>query len=328
MDTLLAGNIAHGGGGGGLYGGTVRRCTLHGNTAGSGGGAFAAFLEQCVLTNNTSSGNTGGGINDCRARSSLLAHNTGGGAYLRFSGLVENATIASNTSYGVQLSAEAYFWYLTAMVVNSIVQFNSANNWLHDGEGKTWYERCCITPLPPAGAGNFTDDPEFAGMAARDFQLVSNSPCVDAELECAWMNSACDLAGRPRVIGNAPDCGAYEFAPQYWCSLNAAPLVPAVDEPVQFDSSAWEQPAALYYRWDFDYDGALDLCGWHSNAPVWRYAAEGVYSIALSVSNAAGAVAAQVRADYITVVPEPAGMLLLALTALVVARTGRTSDTA
>ncbi len=330
VDVLLAGNVAHGGSGGGISGGTVLRCTMQNNTASSGGGAHAALLEQCVLTNNTSSGNTGGGINGCQIRSSLLAHNAGGGAYLRYSGLIEHATIASNTPYGVQLSTEAYFWYLTAMVVNSIVQFNATNNWLHDGAGKTWYERCSITPLPPAGAGNCTDNPCFASLAARDFHLASNSPCVDAGLVCAWMDGAYDLDGRPRVIGRAPDCGAYEFAPQYWCSFSAVPLAPVVDETVQFDSSAWDQPATLYYRWDFNHDGVVDAQGWRSNAPVWRYAAEGVYSVTLSVSNAAGHTAVQLRPDYVTVVPEPALFMLCAALAVLVRhdqtrRTGRVS---
>lgn len=52
--------------GGGLYGGTVRQCTLSGNWAGNGGGAAGADLADCRLAHNTAY--SGGGAYECALR--------------------------------------------------------------------------------------------------------------------------------------------------------------------------------------------------------------------------------------------------------------------
>ena len=61
-------------------------------------------------------------------------------------------------------------------VFNSIVYYNSGGNY---AEGTT-LNYCCTTPLPTNGVGNITGPPLFMDMAAGDFRLREDSPCIDA----------------------------------------------------------------------------------------------------------------------------------------------------
>ena len=55
-------------------------------------------------------------------------------------------------------------------------------------------------------------DPLFADAAHGDYTLQKRSPCRDAGVMLRWMTSgALDLGGHPRVEGDVPDIGAYEF---------------------------------------------------------------------------------------------------------------------
>ncbi len=59
--------------------------------------------------------------------------------------------------------------------------------------------------------------------------------------------------------------------------------------------------AGLYYTWDFNNDGTNELAGTSFSNAVHTYTAPGIYSVAFSVSNAAGEVSSGVRENYITV---------------------------
>ena len=112
--------------GGGARGGTLKNCTLTGNTAmdnsGAGGGAYYSVLDNCTLSANqvagdgggasvctlnacTLTGNVarnGGGANDCVLRDCVLTGNTadsdGGGAY---GCTLDNCTLTENRAdYG------------------------------------------------------------------------------------------------------------------------------------------------------------------------------------------------------------------------------------
>src|SRR2546423_11833035 len=72
---------------------------------------------------------------------------------------------------------------------------------------------CCTTPLA-AGTDNFTNAPLFVDVAAGNFHLQSNSPCINSGLN-AYAPAGFDLEGDPRIAGGTVDVGAYEFhAPQ------------------------------------------------------------------------------------------------------------------
>ena len=61
-----------------------------------------------------------------------------------------------------------------------------------------------------AGAGNFTNAPNFVNEAAGNFRLQTNSPCINAGNN-AYVTSSTDLDGRPRIVGGTVDLGTYEF---------------------------------------------------------------------------------------------------------------------
>lgn len=60
--------------------------------------------------------------------------------------------------------------------------------------------------------GNQTAAPLFVAAAGGDFREAAGSPTIDAGVPDAEIG-ALDLAGNPRVIGPAPDIGAFEFIP-------------------------------------------------------------------------------------------------------------------
>jgi hypothetical protein len=96
-------------------------------------------------------------------------------------------------------------------VTNTIVYFNQAPsgpNWVNVS-ANGFYARCCTTPAV-SGSGNITADPRFVNWTADDFQLATDSPCIDTGTIFPWMTNATDLAGNPRIIGISVDMGAYE----------------------------------------------------------------------------------------------------------------------
>ncbi len=61
------------------------------------------------------------------------------------------------------------------------------------------------------GSNNQAAAPLFLSTATGDFREAAGSPTIDAGV--IDQLGALDLDGRPRVLGSAPDIGAYEFAP-------------------------------------------------------------------------------------------------------------------
>ena len=91
----LTGNSATNGGG--AYNGTLYNCTLTGNSAHEGGGAFIVTLFNCTLTGNSAI--WGGGahrstLNNCTL-SGNSANNDGGGAH---AGMLNNCTLSGNSA--------------------------------------------------------------------------------------------------------------------------------------------------------------------------------------------------------------------------------------
>jgi len=253
--------------GGGSYSGTLSNCTLTGNSAGQGGGASFGTLNNCILTNNfagrgggasqasldkcivtrNSSGDTGGGVHSSTLTSCALTSNTapeaGGGAYL---GTLNNCTLVGNSAGCLGGGA------LFATLNNCIIYYNTGV-YCGDAPGRNYYagtlNHCCTTPLP-AGAGNFTNAPQFMDTNGwSNLRLQVSSPCINAGNN-AYIAGLTDLDGSPRISGGTVDLGAYE-----------------VESPASIISYAWLQQYGLLSDGsaddaDSDHDGLTNWQEW------------------------------------------------------------------
>ncbi|MFN2352886.1 MAG: choice-of-anchor Q domain-containing protein, partial [Kiritimatiellia bacterium] len=74
----------------------------------------------------------------------------------------------------------------------------------------------CATTNNTAAGGTLivntliTDPPLFVGFDAQNYHLATNSPCRDAGLYQAWMDTGTDLDGNPRIMQGIVDIGCYE----------------------------------------------------------------------------------------------------------------------
>lgn len=106
---------------------------------------------------------------------------------------------------------------MTPLIAYSIVQdFGGSGAW---DPGETPWD----TPnYADDGGGNLDADPLFvvpigpeaAPVAGGDYRLSAGSPAIDAgSADYVHPMTAFDLAGEERIMGTAPDMGAYEFNP-------------------------------------------------------------------------------------------------------------------
>jgi len=207
-------NLEGGGGGSVLNGsGILSNCIVTGNSAWKQGGGInlnnGGQAWDCVVRGNHSDMNGGGVVTEggtlCNA---LVYDNTavnGGGVLLYNSGSVANCTMVSNDASN---AGGGLYFYQGGTSVNCIAYGNTASsgdNYTIDVAGTLEYT--CTTP-DPGGIGNITNDPQFVGGA--DYRLTSDSPCINAGTNQAWMTSETDLQGYPRILNNIVDMGAYE----------------------------------------------------------------------------------------------------------------------
>ena len=242
--------------GGGVYGGTVNNCTFWGNAAyGYGGAEYSATLNNCQLLANSAnyfggaaSGGTlnnclftqnvagidGGGAYSCTLNNCVLVQNygetAGGGAY---NATLNNCTVENNYAYSY--AGGTYGGTLK----NCILYYNGSPS-SPDSWGST-LSYCCSPVVPGPGmgdaasAGNITNAPVFVNQAGGDLHLQSNSPCINAGNN-AYVVTATDDDGNPRIAGGTVDMGAYEFP-----------------SPTSVLSYAWAQ------RYGLPTDGSADL---------------------------------------------------------------------
>ena len=207
--------------GGGAYmlaGGEFTLCTFHGNTAViNGGGAYFAdggALDRCIFTGNAAG--AGGGVycwGGVTMDNCLVSGNSaenegsgqGGGVWNDSLSIFNNCTIVDNTADD---QCGGLYMQDNDPVVNCIVIGNSASRDSNHRYGS--YSFSCTTPAM-SGTGNITNDPQFVNAAAGDYHLWTNSPCINTGTNKDWMTGATDVDGRPRIIAEIADMGAYEY---------------------------------------------------------------------------------------------------------------------
>jgi len=202
----LSGNmvppVSRGGGagaGGGAYECTLNRCVLVGNQAAAGGGACACTLNNCLVANNSAVNElsgfaSGGGFFGCNATNCTIVNN----AVYYYPGFTSDAS-GGGVSGG---TSDNCIIYANDIITNFLVSLNNYS-------GGT-FNNCCTTPLPANGQNNFTNAPLFLNQNGGDFHLQSNSPCINSGNN-AYVASATDLNGYPRIVGGTVDMGPYEY---------------------------------------------------------------------------------------------------------------------
>lgn len=212
-------NVGLSGGGIGLYqtGGIVSNTLFTGNFFPSSGGAAAGIYSlgglatHCIVSNNTATAYAGGVY--CKGgvvRNCLISGNRvdslipdGGGGVLLESGTAESLTIAGNVSYG----GGSGIVMRGGRLANSVVALNTGSREIVATGG----EAVASFSAEDAGIAGFSfGDPMFCEEGDNPFVPSPFSPLADGAAAAAWMENACDLAGRGRITGSGADIGAYE----------------------------------------------------------------------------------------------------------------------
>jgi hypothetical protein len=215
--------------GGGIHLGTVSNCVIAWNgSSGSGGGAESCLLSDCILSNNTAglfgggaaggisalnncvvlgnvSMNKGGGVYGSILNNCLVLSNSSRGGYAggTSASILNNCTICGNSAPGIDM----VFAGIVPQANNCIIYYNTVAG-ANFTPGATLHN-CCTTPLP-SGSGNITNAPVFVNVAAGDFHLAGNLPCINSGNNL-YVTAASDLDGNPRIRGGTVDIGTYEF---------------------------------------------------------------------------------------------------------------------
>jgi parallel beta-helix repeat protein len=246
-DVAVRGN---GGGIGVNAGGSlaVRNSTVSGNSG--YGGISLAFGTSLLLTDSTVSanatGSVGGGISggtNIIIRNSTIAGNSasggGGGVALQSSGgtyLIQNSTItgntaaATNTAYdggGIRIQAGTLVLQSTIVAGNVRTPTSAGQDIAAYSPSTITADHCLIGAADGLilGTGSTNNqigtsanplDPHLGPLAdngglTKTYPLMAGSPALNAGSNPA--NLVADQRGQPRVVGTAPDIGAYEYVP-------------------------------------------------------------------------------------------------------------------
>jgi hypothetical protein len=124
-----------------------------------------------------------------------------------------------------------------------------------------------------------------------------------------------DLDATARIKHEQVDIGAYEFTTGLlacYFSSDATHVLPLA--PVHFSSETWGSDASnIVYHWDFENNQIFDMAGTGLAQVVHAYEKEQTYSVLLMATTPGGGTAEYIRTDYITVIPEPTGFIVLLL---------------
>jgi PKD repeat protein len=302
--------------GGGVYGSTVINSRVSGNMAcDRGSGAYDSTLELCHITDNFGA-MSGGGASCSTLVNCLLARNRAI-SIVRFTYGGANRGSLEGDGGG---AADCELWNCTvidndaamtcggledSVAWNSIVYWNRAPaypNYRGDqGLSSSTFTNSCVTPLP-AGNGNTAEAPGLASL--RSPWLTAGSACREGG-DNAFVQTAGDLAGYPRIQDGSVDMGAYEYA--FVGISNAVPVT--VDFTHEFP---WTRPG-IKQRFESRIDGSVLGYAWHmgdgtviSNRPFVEHAfgAPGIYDVVLAADLGGYTIASTSR---VTVSAEPPG---------------------
>jgi predicted outer membrane repeat protein len=219
----------------------IANMTVTGGNAASGGGIGLSYasltLQNVTVTNNFAT--EGGGIN-CRNNwensgtqpkliNVKIVNNTsssfGGGIYIYESNpLLENVTIANNSA---QDGGGIYCRYFAVPVLVNTIMWNNSPQEIYYNDFDP-YNTVTIAYSDIAGGleaiatnnngtvnwleGNIDADPQFQNPGNGIYELLPNSPCIDAGIAYfAYAGQVIIDLEEGEYQGLAPDMGAYEY---------------------------------------------------------------------------------------------------------------------
>ena len=252
--TLAGNGWGYGTTGGGAYQSTLANCLLITNLSTyGGGGADSSLLVNCTLSRNQG---LSGGAGFCTNYCCVFSGNAGTQGGALSGGVAANCLIISNTAATYGGGA------CQGRLYNCTVVGNSATNYGGGVSGSTVYNSILHRNWAPYAPNYYGDsslvscyaynsgygDPWFVNLAAGNFRLQANSPCINAGNNAYVTNSA-DLDGNPRVMGGNVDLGAYEFPNPVstinyaWLQQYSLPISAATDtaDPDGDGMSNWEE---------------------------------------------------------------------------------------
>ncbi|MDD4737238.1 MAG: VCBS repeat-containing protein, partial [Kiritimatiellae bacterium] len=268
--------------GGGVWKGTVTHSDVEYNEAASyGGGTYQSVVRHSRIIGNRAE--TGGGMAQGEAQNCLLVDNeatqAGGGS--SHSDL-ESCTVIANSAVEAGGADDG-------TLVNTILYYNDAlrgPNWMASGlVDAPYFSYCCTTPLPEGGAGNFSAEPQLAGL--RQGHLLETSPCIGAGITQVWMDASTDCDGEPRVDGTSVDVGWDQFWPDACTNelemtigfAHGQRVAPGAALPMFADDDAGRP---LQTVWIFDGEEVV-VSNATRTSHAWGH--EGIYTVGLRAVN-------------------------------------------
>ena len=237
----FSGNQAHGNMGGGMYNRAssplVTGCSFTGNTASFGGGMANLYNSAPVLINcpfsGNSAGTSGGGMDNSESSTATVTNcifsgnraaegggmdnDNGGAAYMVNCTFTGNA--ATDSGGGLYNGFGSGFPAIT----NCIFYGDTGNQEIYGVSRSVTTATYSDIQGGYAGTGNINADPLFVNPTSGNYRLQLTSPCIDKGSATAPNLPATDLVGEVRILGSAPDMGAYEtWLPAYGLYVDKA----------------------------------------------------------------------------------------------------------
>jgi PKD repeat protein len=298
--------------------------TVVNNRAGDGGGIAInrGIVSHCVVMRNSATSN-GGGVNNNEGQltNCLIAANTAGQRGGGLNRQNKNYSVSSCTivrNYAGLEGGGVHNDVKTSQFTNNIVYWNYATNGIrNDVSGTTGAFRfSCALELTNGVDGNLTADPLFLDSGSGygtnailgDYRLQTNSPCVNAGTNQAWMAwPARDLEGQFRIrpFGGLVDMGVYEAYPaagplsvalQGWPTNGVGPLTVALYGETSGNTNG------ILWKWDFGDGTQSDWGSYAAMSHVYQVRTN-TYTVTLWVTNAAGESAVAIWTNRIMVWP-------------------------
>jgi hypothetical protein len=224
---------------------TITRCRFTNNTSISGAGAISwlfhgiVSVDRCIFTGNlgnSSSRDQGGAIffneGELTVTNSLFVGNTTtinpdsthAGSIMLYShqnrplsAKIANCTILADTNLdmdgNVVMDCPQFSDGRPNLIVTNCILrggFRYGDFAVFGGRIQVTYSNLQDVDFEP-GVGNIGTDPKFVNPAGGDYHLQSSSPCFNTGTASAPGLPVTDMDGLPRVMGSAPDMGAYEL---------------------------------------------------------------------------------------------------------------------